>query len=96
MGKTYASAIAEVEKCVTTFRHYAEQGPEYLKTKAVKLPNGRTAKTVWLPLGVILAIMPWNLPFFQVARFIAPLVMAGNVGLLKHAPNVPRMRESHC
>jgi len=88
MGKTYASAIAEVEKCVAVFRYYGVHGPEHLKAKRIELPNGRTAETIWLPLGPILAIMPWNLPFFQVARFIAPFVMAGNVGLLKHAPNV--------
>jgi succinate-semialdehyde dehydrogenase/glutarate-semialdehyde dehydrogenase len=88
MGKALKAAIAEIEKCVTTFRYYAEHGPEYLQANVIKLQNGKTAETIWLPLGPVLAIMPWNLPFFQVARFIAPFVMAGNVGLLKHAPNV--------
>jgi succinate-semialdehyde dehydrogenase/glutarate-semialdehyde dehydrogenase len=88
MGKTLVASIAEIEKCVAAFRYYAEHGPEHLQSTLIKLPNRKTAETIWLPLGPILAIMPWNLPFFQVARFIAPFVMAGNVGLLKHAPNV--------
>jgi succinate-semialdehyde dehydrogenase/glutarate-semialdehyde dehydrogenase len=88
MGKTLVAAIAEIDKCVATFRYYADRGPEHLRSTSTKLQNGRTAETIWLPLGPVLAIMPWNLPFFQVARFIAPFVMAGNVGLLKHAANV--------
>jgi succinate-semialdehyde dehydrogenase/glutarate-semialdehyde dehydrogenase len=88
MGKTYVSAIAEIEKCATAFRYYAKHGSELLQSTRIELPNGRTAETIWLPLGAILAIMPWNFPYWQVARFIAPTVMAGNVGLLKHANNV--------
>lgn len=88
MGKTYASAIAEVEKCATAFRYYADRGSELLQSTQIELPNGKTAETIWLPLGAIFAIMPWNFPYWQVARFIAPTVMAGNVGLLKHANNV--------
>jgi succinate-semialdehyde dehydrogenase/glutarate-semialdehyde dehydrogenase len=88
MGKTYVSAVAEAEKCATAFRYYAQHGPELLQSKTTKLPNGKTGETIWLPLGPILAIMPWNFPYWQVVRFIAPTVMAGNVGLLKHAPNV--------
>ncbi len=88
MGKTYTSAVAEVEKCATAFRYYAEHGPGLLQSTRTGLPNGRTAETIWLPLGAIFAIMPWNFPYWQVARFIAPTVMAGNVGLLKHANNV--------
>lgn len=88
MGKTYASAVAEAEKCATAFQYYAQHGAELLQSSTTKLPNGNTAETIWLPLGAILAIMPWNFPYWQVARFIAPTIMAGNVGLLKHAPNV--------
>lgn len=88
MGKTLVSAVAEVDKCVAAFRYYAVHGPDLLQSRPIALPNGKTAETIWLPLGTILAIMPWNLPLFQVARFIAPLVMAGNTGLLKHAPGV--------
>jgi len=88
MGKTYLSAVGEAEKCATAFRYYAQHGAELLQSTITKLPNGKTAETVWLPLGAILAIMPWNFPYWQVARFIAPTIMAGNVGLLKHAPNV--------
>ncbi|SDF38004.1 NAD-dependent succinate-semialdehyde dehydrogenase [Terriglobus roseus] len=88
MGKTYSSAIAEAEKCAAVFRYYAQHGVELLQSTTTKLPSGKTAETIWLPLGAILAIMPWNFPYWQVARFIAPTIMAGNVGLLKHAPNV--------
>lgn len=88
MGKTYASAVAEAEKCATAFRYYAQLGAELLQSTTTKLPSGKTAETIWLPLGAVLAIMPWNFPYWQVARFIAPTIMAGNVGLLKHAPNV--------
>jgi succinate-semialdehyde dehydrogenase/glutarate-semialdehyde dehydrogenase len=88
MGKTYVSAIAEVEKCVAAFRYYADHGPQLLEGTHVELPNGASAQTIWLPLGTILAIMPWNFPYWQVARFVAPTILAGNVGLLKHANNV--------
>ncbi len=88
MGKTYVSAVAEVEKCVSAFRFYAEHAPSLLKSTQIALPNGKHAETMWLPLGTILAILPWNLPYWQLSRFIAPTVMAGNGGLLKHANNV--------
>ncbi|MCR5871394.1 MULTISPECIES: NAD-dependent succinate-semialdehyde dehydrogenase [unclassified Sphingomonas] len=84
MGKTLASAVAEVEKCVAGFRYYAEHGADFLKGEEVALPTGR-AVTHWLPLGPILAIMPWNFPYWQVVRWLAPTILAGNVGLLKHA-----------
>ena len=76
MGKTLVSAVAEIEKCVAVFRFYAAHGAEHLQSTVIPLPNNKTAETTWLPLGPILAIMPWKLPFFQVARFIAPFVMA--------------------
>lgn len=84
MGKTLASAVAEVEKCVAGFRYYAEHGPAFLKGEEIALPNGRVV-THWLPLGPVLAIMPWNFPYWQVVRWLAPTILAGNVGLLKHA-----------
>ncbi|HSX56276.1 MAG TPA: NAD-dependent succinate-semialdehyde dehydrogenase [Sphingomonas sp.] len=84
MGKTLASALAEVEKCVAGFRHYAERGPEYLAPVETKTASGR-AVGHWLPLGPILAVMPWNFPYWQVVRWLAPTILAGNVGLLKHA-----------
>ena len=84
MGKTYASAIAEVEKCIAAFRHYAQHGPAMLEPVQQKLANG-TAEIRWLPQGPVLAIMPWNFPYWQAVRFLAPTIMAGNVGLLKHA-----------
>jgi succinate-semialdehyde dehydrogenase/glutarate-semialdehyde dehydrogenase len=83
MGKTYASALAEVEKCVTGFRFYAKDGPAMLE------PEVRgNVELHWLPIGPVLAVMPWNFPYWQVVRFVAPAIMAGNVGLLKHASNV--------
>lgn len=88
MGKTLKSALAEVDKCVTLFRHYAKEGPAMLDTGAVALADGSTADLVWLPIGPVLAVMPWNFPYWQVVRFLAPCLLAGNVGLLKHASNV--------
>lgn len=84
MGKTLASAVAEVEKCVAGFRYYAEHGPALLKSEELKTASGR-AIAQWQPLGPILAIMPWNFPYWQVVRWLAPTILAGNVGLLKHA-----------
>ncbi len=87
MGKTITGAIAEVEKCIAGFRHYAEKGPDYLEPTQVKTAGGH-AVARWLPMGPVLAVMPWNFPYWQVVRFLAPTIMAGNVGLLKHASSV--------
>jgi succinate-semialdehyde dehydrogenase / glutarate-semialdehyde dehydrogenase len=84
MGKTLKSSVAEVEKCISGFRYYAKAGPEMLAPTRTNLGHG-IAETYWLPQGAILAIMPWNFPYWQVVRFMAPTIMAGNVGLLKHA-----------
>lgn len=84
MGKTLKSAIAEVEKCAAGFRYYAQQGPGFLQPQKVDVPGG-TATSHWLPIGAVLAVMPWNFPYWQVVRWLAPTIMAGNVGLLKHA-----------
>jgi succinate-semialdehyde dehydrogenase/glutarate-semialdehyde dehydrogenase len=93
MGKTLASAIAEVEKCASAFRHYAEHGPDMLADRTFEVATG-TATARWLPLGPVLAVMPWNFPYWQVVRFLAPTIMAGNVGLLKHASNVQGVAEA--
>ncbi len=85
MGKTFASALGEVEKCIAAFRYYAKEGPAMLEPEYRKLANGGTAEMQWLPQGPVLAIMPWNFPFWQAVRFLAPTILAGNVGLLKHA-----------
>jgi succinate-semialdehyde dehydrogenase / glutarate-semialdehyde dehydrogenase len=85
MGKTYLSAVAEVEKCAVAFRHYAKDGPAMLEPKSYRLGSGGSAEVHWLPQGPVLAIMPWNFPYWQAVRFLAPTILAGNVGLLKHA-----------
>ncbi len=89
MGKTLASAVAEVEKCAWVCRHYAENGPRMLADR--ELPSDAARSFVrHLPIGPVLAVMPWNFPFWQLFRCAAPAIMAGNVILLKHASNVPR------
>src|SRR6516225_7544432 len=89
MGKTYKSALAEASKCATAYRYYAQNAERLLADEVVET-GARRSFVRYLPIGPILAVMPWNFPFWQVTRFAAPALMAGNVGLLKHASNVPQ------
>lgn len=93
MGKPIAQSIAEVHKCVKAMRFYAEHAEEFLADAPLADPSSVGASRAWTryePLGTILAVMPWNYPLWQVIRFAAPALMAGNSGLLKHASNVPQ------
>jgi succinate-semialdehyde dehydrogenase/glutarate-semialdehyde dehydrogenase len=88
MGKPITQSISEVEKCAWVCDYYAENAKKFLEKEQIKTENKKSYAR-FDPLGTVLAIMPWNFPFWQVFRFAAPALMAGNAGILKHASNVP-------
>src|SRR5213080_4024095 len=89
MGKLLHASIDEIEKCARGCRFYAEHGEKFLSEQIVSSDSGRSYVR-YEPLGTVLAIMPWNFPFWQVFRFAAPALMAGDTAVLKHASNVPQ------
>ena len=89
MGKTTAEAVDEVEYSVDIYRYYADQGPTLLADEPLESTSGGQAFIRKAPIGPLLGIMPWNYPYYQVARFAGPNLMVGNTILLKHAPQCP-------
>src|SRR3974377_1177464 len=89
MGKTRGSAMAEAKKCALACRYYAQHAESFIRDEVIETTASKSY-IHYQPLGIVLVVMPWNYPFWQVFRFIAPGLMAGNVGLLKHASNVPQ------
>lgn len=88
MGKPVKDGAAEIDKCVSVCKYYAEHGAAFLSNQLIATEASKSYIS-FQPLGIVLAIMPWNFPFWQVFRFLAPALMSGNCGLLKHASNVP-------
>lgn len=88
MGKPLAQGVAEIEKCASVCEYYAANAASHLKDQLIKTEASKSYVT-FQPIGVVLAVMPWNFPFWQVFRFLAPALAAGNCGVLKHASNVP-------
>ncbi len=89
MGKPISQAVSEIEKCAWVCEYYAENAERHLSSKNIKTDAAKSYVS-YEPIGVVLAVMPWNYPFWQVFRFAAPALMAGNIGILKHASNVMR------
>lgn len=93
MGKPIVEARAEIEKCAVTLEHYAARAPQVLEDETVE-SNAAHSRIVYEPVGVVLAVMPWNYPFWQFFRFAAPALAAGNATVLKHATNVPQSAQA--
>jgi len=89
MGKLLSEAQAEIEKCAIGCEYYADQGPGFLQQEMIQTDAGKSY-VCYQPIGTVLAVMPWNFPFWQVFRFAAPALIAGNTAVLKHASNVPQ------